>query len=56
MTQYMALLYYDRNQYWDSPTETEFAPEYTEFARRAIEASHCAQRQLGLPVIQYSGG
>src|ERR1700678_3823015 len=38
MTQYMALLYYDRNQYWDSPQETEFAPEYTEFARRATEA------------------
>ena len=38
MTQYVALLYYDRNQYWDSPPETEFAPEYTEFARRAIEA------------------
>ena len=26
MTQYVALLYYDRNQYWDSPQETEFAP------------------------------
>jgi hypothetical protein len=38
MTQYVALLYYDRNQYWDSPPETEFAPEYTEFARRATEA------------------
>jgi hypothetical protein len=38
MTQYVALLYYDRNQYWDSPPETEFAPEYTEFARRATES------------------
>ena len=38
MTQYMALLYYDRNQYWDSPQEAEFSAEYTEFARRAIEA------------------
>ena len=38
MTQYVALLYYDRNQYWDSPPEAEFAPEYTEFARRATEA------------------
>ena len=38
MTQYMALLYYDPNQYWDAPPEAEFAPEYTEFARRATEA------------------
>ena len=38
MTQYMALLYYDRNQYWDAPQEAGFAPDYTEFARRAIEA------------------
>jgi hypothetical protein len=38
MTQYVALLYYDRNQYWDSPPEAGFAPEYTEFARRATEA------------------
>jgi len=38
MTQYMAMLYYDRNQYWDSPQEAEFSAEYTEFARRAIEA------------------
>ena len=38
MTQYVALLYYDRNQYWDSPPEREFSPEYTEFARRATEA------------------
>lgn len=30
--------YYDRNQYRDSPPETEFFPEYTEFARRATEA------------------
>ena len=38
MTQYVALLYYDKNQYWDSPPEAEFAPDYTEFARRATEA------------------
>ena len=38
MTQYVALLYYDQNHYWDSPPEAEFAPEYTEFARRATEA------------------
>ena len=38
MTQYVALLYYDRDQYWDSPPEAEFAPEYIEFARRATEA------------------
>ena len=38
MTLYVALLYYDQNQYWDSPPEAEFAPEYTEFARRATEA------------------
>ena len=37
MTQYVALLYYDRNQYWDSTPEAEFAPEYTEFARRATD-------------------
>ena len=30
--------YYDRNQYWDSPPELEFSPQYTEFARRATEA------------------
>ena len=38
MAQYVALLYYDRNQYWDSPPQAEFAPEYTEFARRATQA------------------
>jgi hypothetical protein len=38
MTLYVTLCYYDRNQYWDSPPEAEFAPEYTEFARRATEA------------------
>ena len=38
MTQYLALCYYDRNQYWDSSPELEFSPEYTEFARRATEA------------------
>src|ERR1700729_4266245 len=38
MAMYLALLYYDRDQYWDSPPETEFSPEYTEFARRATAA------------------
>ena len=38
MTQYVALCYYDRNQYWDAPSEAQLAPEYTEFARRATEA------------------
>ena len=41
MTQYVALCYYDRDQYWDSPPETEFSPQYTEFARRATEAGAC---------------
>src|ERR1700684_866982 len=38
MALYVALCYYDRDQYWDSPPETEFSPEFTEFARRATEA------------------
>src|SRR5580700_8563660 len=38
MTLYVALCYYDRDQYWDTPPEIEFSPEYTEFARRATEA------------------
>ena len=38
MALYVALCYYDRNQYWDSPPEVEFSPEYMEFARRATEA------------------
>ena len=38
MALYVALCYYDRDHYWDSPPETEFSPEYTEFARRATEA------------------
>ena len=38
MALYVALCYYDRDQYWDSPQETEFSPEYIEFARRATEA------------------
>src|SRR6202451_4743125 len=38
MTQYVALLYYDQNQYWDSVPEREFTPEYTECTRRATEA------------------
>jgi hypothetical protein len=31
MALYVALCYYDRDQYWDSPPETELSPEYTEF-------------------------
>jgi hypothetical protein len=38
MALYVALCYYDRDQYWDSPPETDFSPEYTEFARRATDA------------------
>ncbi len=38
MALYVALCYYDRDRYWDEPPETEFSPEYTEFARRATEA------------------
>jgi hypothetical protein len=38
MAMYLALLYYDRDQYWDQPPESEFSPEYTEFARRATAA------------------
>jgi hypothetical protein len=38
MAMYLALLYYERDQYWDEPREMEFAPEYTEFARRATDA------------------
>ena len=38
MALYVALCYYDRDHYWDSPPEVELSPEYTEFARRATEA------------------
>ncbi len=38
MALYVALCYYDRDRYWDEPPETEFSPQYTEFARRATEA------------------
>jgi hypothetical protein len=38
MALYVALCYYDRDHYWDSPPETELSPEYTEFTRRATEA------------------
>jgi hypothetical protein len=38
MALYMALLYYDRDQYWDEPPESEFSAEYTDFARRATAA------------------
>jgi hypothetical protein len=35
MAQYVALLYYDRDQYWNVPPESELSPEYTAFARRS---------------------
>ncbi len=38
MALYVALLYYDRDQYWNEPPETELTSEYTAFARRATEA------------------
>jgi hypothetical protein len=61
MTQYVALLYYDRNQYWDAPPEAEFAAEYTEFARRAMDAGVMRGGEALYPVamsttITVSGG
>src|SRR5580700_5056340 len=61
MTKYVALLYYDQNQYWDSPPETEFSPEYTEFARRATAAGVMRGGEALYPVamsttITVSGG
>jgi hypothetical protein len=38
MAMYVALLYYDRDHYWDEPPVSESSPEYTEFARRATAA------------------
>ena len=38
MALYVALLYYDRDRYWNEPPEIELSSEYTEFARRATEA------------------
>jgi hypothetical protein len=38
MAMYLALLYYDRDQYWDQPPENQFSHQYTEFARRATAA------------------
>jgi hypothetical protein len=38
MATYLALLYYDRDHYWDEPPENEFSSEYTEFAQRATAA------------------
>jgi hypothetical protein len=38
MAMYMALLYYDRDRYWNEPPEIELASEYTDFARRATDA------------------
>jgi len=38
MAMYLALLYYDRDHYWDEPPENEYSAEYTEFARRATAA------------------
>jgi hypothetical protein len=38
MPLYVALLYYDRDHYWNEPPESELSPEYTAFARRATDA------------------
>src|SRR6202050_5289910 len=38
MTRYVALSYYDRNQYWHALPDAKLVPEDTEFARRATEA------------------
>jgi hypothetical protein len=38
MAMYVALLYYDRDRYWDEPRDTELSAEYTDFARRATAA------------------
>ena len=32
MALYLALCYYDRDQYWQSPPEMEFSPQYMDFA------------------------
>ncbi len=64
MAMYLALLYYDRDQYWDEPPEIEFAPEYTEFARRATavgvmrggEALHSVAMSTTITVSGGKGG
>jgi hypothetical protein len=61
MAMYLALLYYDRDQYWDEPPETEFSPAYTEFARRATAAGVMRGGEALYPVtmsttITVSGG
>jgi len=38
MAMYLAMLYYDRDRYWDEPPETELSPQYIDFARRATAA------------------
>ena len=38
MALYVALLYYDRDRYWNEPPESELSSEYTEFARLATDA------------------
>ena len=38
MALYVALLYYDRDKYWNVPPESELSAEYTAFARRATDA------------------
>jgi hypothetical protein len=52
---------YDRSQYWDSPSETDLSPEYTEFAWRATEAGVMRGGEALRPVtmsttITVSGG
>ena len=61
MALYVALCYYDRDRYWDEPPETEFSPEYSEFARRATEAGVMRSGEALHPVtmsttITVSGG
>ena len=64
MAMYLALLYYDRDRYWDQPPESEFSAEYTEFARRATaagvmrggEALHSVAMSTTLTVSGGEGG
>ena len=44
MALYVALLYYDRDQYWNEPPETELSPEYTAFAAPGDRRGRHARR------------
>ena len=44
MALYVALCYYARDRYWDEPPETEFSPQYTEFARQGHRSGGDARR------------